>query len=109
MDSKKETSNNSLPDFLKTEKIDEALKNIFRQELQIYIRNQESKTDQNEILGFPSILSSRSRFILHSVTSTEFSSLVTFSVGEEPNRRCYVISRSLIQQNSRYNTDYEEF
>ena len=37
MDSKKETSNNSLPDFLKTEKIDDALKNVFRQELQIYI------------------------------------------------------------------------
>ena len=101
MDSKKGTADNSLPDFLKTEKIDDALKNIFRQELQIYIHNQETKPDQNQILGFPSILSSRSRFILHSITSTEFSTLITFSVGEEPNRRCYVISRSVLCQDSR--------
>ena len=101
MDSKKDTDDNSIPDFLRTERIDDALKNIFRQELQIYIHNQESKPDQKWILGFPSNLSSRSRFILHSITSTEFSSLVTFSVGEEPNRQCYVISRNTLKQNTR--------
>ena len=101
MDSKKDTDGNSIPDFLRTERIDDALKNIFRQELQIYIHNQESKPDQKTILGFPSVLSSRSRFILHSITSTEFSSLVTFSVGEETNRQCYVISRKILQQNTR--------
>ena len=101
MGSKKDTDDNSIPDFLKNEKIDDALKNIFRQELQIYIHNQESKPDQKQILGFPSILSSRSRFILHSVTSNEFSTLATFSIGEEPNRRCYVISRTTLQHNNR--------
>lgn len=109
MDSKKDTDDNSIPDFLRTEKIDDALKNIFRQELQIYIHNQESKPDQKWILGFPSILSSRSRFILHSITSTEFSSLVTFSVGEEPNRQCYVISRNTLKENTSDTNQEEEF
>ena len=95
------SSDNSIPDFLKTEKIDDALKNVFRQELQIYIHNQQTKPEKTSILGFPSLLSSRSRFMLHTVTSTEFPTLFTFSIGEEPNRRCYIISRLILNPNSR--------
>lgn len=95
------SSDNSIPDFLKTEKIDDALKNVFRQELQIYIHNQETKPEQTSILGFPSLLSPRSRFMLHTVTSTEFPALLTFSIGEESNRRCYIISREIFNPNSR--------
>ena len=90
------TSDNSIPDFLKNEKIDDALKNVFRQEIQIYMYSQETKHEGKQMLGFPTLLSSRSRFILHTVISSEFPTLLTFSIGEEPNRQCYVIRRDIL-------------
>ena len=95
------TSDNSLPDFLKNEKIDDALKNIYRQEIQIYLHNQETKSEEKKVLGFPSLLSSRSRFMLHNVISSDFPSLITFSIGVEPNRRCYVVNRDILNPTSR--------
>ena len=92
---------NSIPDFLKNEKIGDALKNIFRQELQIFIHNRDKKQEENPILCFPALLSSRSRFMLHTITSTDFLTLATFSIGEEPSRRCCVISRDLFNPDFR--------
>ena len=92
-------SDSTLPDFIKNEKIDDALKNVFRQEVQIYNHTRAAKSEQQRktVLGFPSLMSSRSRFMLHSVISSEFSNtLRTFSVGVEPERLCYVISNEIL-------------
>ena len=92
-------SDPTIPDFIKNEKIDDALKNVFRQEVQIYNHTEAAKSEQQRqtVLGFPSLMSSRSRFMLHSVISSEFSNtLRTFSVGVEPERRSYVISNEIL-------------
>ena len=94
-------SDTSIPDFIKSEKIDDALKSVFRQEIQIYMYNQENQNDRKQLLAFPTLLTSRSRFILHSVVSAEFSTLVTFSVGKDPNRRCYVARRDIFMSINR--------
>ena len=92
-------SDSTMPDFIKNEKIDDALKNVFRQEVQIYNHTRAAKSEQQTktVLGFPSLMSSRSRFMLHSVISSEFSNtLTTFSIGVEPERLCYVISNEIL-------------
>ena len=94
-------SDTSIPNFIKSENIDDALKNVFRQEIQIYMYSQENQHGRKQLLGFPTLLSSRSRFILHSVVSAEFSTLVTFSVGKEPNRRCFVTRRDIFMSINR--------
>ena len=86
---------NSIPDFIKNDKVDDALKNVFRQEIQIYMYTQRDQYEKKSILSFPALLTSRSRFILHTIVAGEFSRLATFSVGEEPNRRCYVTNKDL--------------
>ena len=99
------SSENVIPDFIKNEKIDDALKNVFQQEIQIYLssQQQEGKSERsNQILAFPALMSSRSRFILHTMVSSNFPQLLTFSIGEEPSRRCYVSTRDIFPTNYRY-------